>query len=93
MLRFAITGLFVGGALFAISSTGIAQMSQVDSKEHEGRRICRSTQETGKLASRRRVCLTRAEWDRAAEEHRKNGQAWVTASDACRDRANGGGLC
>ena len=93
MLRAIATGSLVTISLMALSTTGTAQSSPTSSSEQEDRRICRSIQETGKLASRRRVCLTRAEWDRAAEEQRRVGQAWVTASDSCADRAEGGFLC
>ena len=82
MMRAMVAVATVAGSLVAMGATGVAQMSQASSREHEGRRICRSTQETGKLASRRRVCLTRAEWDRAAEEGRKSGQRWMETA-AC----------
>lgn len=93
MLRTAIAAFVVPVSLVALSATGVAQMSQTTSKEHEGRRICRYMDEIGKLAARRRVCMTKAEWDRTAEEQRRVGQAWVTAVDSCADRANGGSLC
>lgn len=82
MLRILIAAATVAGSLVTMSATGVAQMSQASSREHEGRRICRSTQVTGKLAARRRVCLTKAEWDRAAEEGRKSGQRWMESA-AC----------
>ena len=90
MLRAIISGSVVAFSLLALGATGVAQASEDPSSEPEGRRICRSVQETGKLASRRRVCLTRAEWDRAAEEHRKTGQSWITATDSCAARGEGG---
>ena len=90
MLRVMVAAAMVAGSLVAMSATGVAQMSQASSKEHEGRRICRSTQVTGKLAARRRVCLTKAGWDRAAEEQRKVGQQWITATDSCGNRGEGG---
>lgn len=93
MLRAIVAVVAVPAALIALSASGIAQMSQTTSPEHEGRRICRYMDEPGKLAGRRRVCMTKAEWDRTAEEQRRVGQAWVTATDSCRDRANGGALC
>jgi len=89
-MRVLIATATVAGSLVAMNAAGFAQMSQASSKEHEGRRICRTSQETGKLASRRRVCLTQAEWDRAAEEGRRSGQEWVDTLDSCRNRANGG---
>lgn len=93
MIRALIAAVTVPASLVALTASGLAQMTQRDAPESQGRRICRSMDETGKLAARRRVCMTKAEWDRAAEEQRKVGQAWVTATDSCSDRANGGAMC
>jgi hypothetical protein len=93
MLKAFVAAVAVPASLVALTASGLAQMTQRDAPESEGRRICRSMEETGKLAARRRVCLTKAEWDRTAEEQRKVAQAWVTATDSCADRANGGAQC
>lgn len=96
MLRTAmatLAALAFAVPLITLSETRAAQVSQAISNERGDRRICRSMEETGKLAARRRVCMTKAEWDRVAEEQRRVVQTWVTAIDSCRDRANGGSQC
>lgn len=90
-MRFVVAASIVAGSLFAMNAAGIAQMTQAGASESQGRRICRYVDETGKLAARRRVCMTRAEWERTAEEQRKNGQMMVNAADSCARRADGGG--
>jgi hypothetical protein len=93
MRRLIIAALFVSGSAVAVSESGIAQMTQSGSPEAQGRRICRYLDVTGKIAARRRVCMTKAEWDRTAEEQRKVGQVFVQQFDSCADRANGGAMC
>ena len=80
----------VAGSVFALHAAGVAQMTQADSGESQGRRICRYMDETGKLAARRRVCMTKAEWDRTAEEQRRSGQQIISSMDSCGARADGG---
>jgi hypothetical protein len=93
MRRLILAALVVSGSLIVLSEGGVAQMTQSGAPEAQGRRICRYMDVTGKMAARRRVCMTKAEWDRTAEEQRKVGQIFVQQVDACRDRANGGALC
>ena len=83
MLKAAIAIVAVPASLIALTVSGVAQIDAPDG----------DSDENGKLAARRRVCLTKMEWDRVAEEQRRVGQAWITATDSCRDRANGGSLC
>lgn len=90
MRRLIIAALLVTGSLVTLSEGGIAQMTQGGAPEAQGRRICRYMDETGKIAARRRVCMTKAEWDRTAEEQRKVGQVFVQQVDSCQNRANGG---
>lgn len=90
MRKLLLSGAVVAVSVVALSETGVAQMTQSGAREAEGRRICRYTDVTGKIAARRRVCMTKAEWDRTAEEQRKVGQAWVQAVDSCGNRGNGG---
>lgn len=85
-----LAALIVTGSTVVLTETGVAQMTQTSSREAQGRRICRYTDVTGKLSMRRRVCLTKAEWDRAHEEQRKVGQEFVETLDSCRNRGNGG---
>ena len=91
MRKLIFSAVLVVGSLTALSQAGVAQMTQKDSREADERRICRNTQVTGKLAASRRVCLTKAEWDRAHEEQRKVAQRAVHALDSCSARAEGGG--
>jgi hypothetical protein len=93
MRRLILAALAVSSSLLVLSEGGVAQMTQSGAPEAQGRRICRYMDVTGKMAARRRVCMTKAEWDRTAEEQRKVGQIFVQQVDACRDRANGGAMC
>lgn len=91
MRKLVLTALTVAGSVALLSETGIAQMTRTDSPEAEGRRICRYMDVTGKIAARRRVCMTKAEWDRAHEEQRRVGQEFVENLDSCQRRAETGG--
>ncbi len=91
-MRLFAAASIVAGSVFALHAAGAAQMTQSDSRESEGRRICRYMDESGRLAARRRVCMTKAEWDRTAEEQRKSGQRMVDAMDSCSARAEGGSI-
>jgi hypothetical protein len=93
MRRLILAALVVSGSLIVLSEGGVAQMTQSGAPEAQGRRICRYMDVTGKMAARRRVCMTKAEWDRTAEEQRKVGQIFVQQVDSCADRANGGAMC
>ena len=91
MLRkIILAALLATGSTVVLTRTGVAQMTQANSGESKERRICRYTDVTGKLSLRRRVCLTKAEWDRAHEEQRRVGQEFVETLDSCRNRAEGG---
>jgi hypothetical protein len=90
MLRkLLLAALVVSGSTVMLAETGIAQMTQTNSREAQGRRICRYTDVTGKISLRRRVCMTKAEWDRTAEEQRKVGQEFVETLDSCATRGSG----
>jgi hypothetical protein len=90
MRKLLLSAAIVATSIVALTESGVAQMTQSGAREAEGRRICRYTDVTGKIAARRRVCMTRAEWDRAAEEQRKVGQTFVSTLDSCGNRGNGG---
>ena len=90
MIRTAFAFLLVPLSLVALAPAGGAGPAPSDKKADPNKRICRSMDVTGKLAARRRVCMTRAEWERNAEEGRKAGQRFIDASDACRGRGEGG---
>jgi hypothetical protein len=76
-------------ALVAVAALAETATPPVNPAEKE-RRICRRIENPGTLAGSRRVCLTRAEWERSAEEHRRRGEEWVRSLDACNQRAEGG---
>lgn len=44
--------------------------------------ICRRIQDSGSLARRTRQCLTRAQWDRLAEDSRQTGSTAATGSQS-----------
>lgn len=90
-MRYFVAATIVAGSLAALSSSGFAQMTQSGAREAEGRRICRYVDETGRLAARRRVCMTRGEWERVAEEQTKTSRSLLNAVDSCARRADGGG--
>lgn len=54
------------------------------------RRICRSLSEPGRLAGSRRVCMSRANWERMADNARQQGEQMTDGMDSCRLRAEGG---
>ena len=91
-MRFVFAAAIVAGSLFTLNAESLAQMTQSNAPESQGRRICRYMDESGRLAARRRVCMTKAEWDRTAEEQRKSGQMMVDAVDSCSARAEGGSI-
>ncbi len=90
MRKLILSAAIVAASIVALSEAGVAQMTQSGAREAEGRRICRYTDVTGKIAARRRVCLTKAEWDRAHEEQRRVGQEAIETLDSCRNRGEGG---
>ncbi|MGE0179620.1 MAG: hypothetical protein AB7O91_07360 [Sphingomonas sp.] len=90
MFRAIAAVALVPASLVVLTASGLAQMTQRDAPESEGRRICRIQGETGKLAARRRVCLTKAEWDRTAEEQRKTSRYILDTLDSCQNRAENG---
>ena len=86
-----LTALVVPLALVASAAAGMAETATPSGKsEDQPRRICRVVDSSGSLAGRRRVCLTREDWDRSAEEHRRRGEDWVRGQDSCNQRAEGG---
>jgi hypothetical protein len=86
MKRQILAAGLVAAAPLALHEAGSAQMTQRDAREAEGRRICQTHQVTGKLAARRRICLTKAEWDRVAEEQRSSlSRNWLGGGSSCRN--------
>ena len=54
--------------------------SDTKAEQPKERRICRRTTESGSLAKVRRQCLTRAQWDRLAQDQRNNSPAMTAFS-------------
>lgn len=52
-----------------------AAKSRTQAKDDPNRLICRRMEDTGRLAGGRRVCLTRADWDRLAERSRNDSMS------------------
>lgn len=90
MWRALVAGIVVPLSLIALDAASLAQMTQKDAPESKGRRICRTQGETGWIAARRRTCLTKAEWERVAEEQRRGSRYILDAIDSCANRAEGG---
>lgn len=81
-LVLAGSGLAVFLATAAIAS---AQQSSGRSGQNANERdpnevICRRMRDTSSLARRTRQCLTRAQWDRLAEQQRANSPAMTAMS-------------
>lgn len=71
----ALVGLFVlCSAGVAAGQSGGTSSQQATTRSGEPL-VCRRIQETGSLGRGRRVCYTRAEWDRIAQMQRENGPA------------------
>lgn len=77
----ALVGLFVlGSAGVAFSQSNGASGQQAGSTKNGDALICRRIQETGSLGRGRRVCHTRAEWDRLAQAQRENSPGMTAFS-------------
>lgn len=76
----ALIGLFVlGSAGVALGQSGGTSGQQATTKSGEPL-VCRRIQETGSLGRGRRVCYTRAEWDRIAQAQRENSPGMTAMS-------------
>ena len=75
--------LAAGFALVVASGAALAAQqpaapTEPAAKQTEERPICRRVQESGSLARVRRVCYTRAQWDRLAEQQRSNSPSMTS---------------
>ena len=72
-IKLAATG--AGALLLAAAAfvAGPASASETPKPKKE-RLICKSIQDTGSVARRKRQCFTKQEWDRIAEAARARGQ-------------------
>lgn len=73
------------GLAFVVASSALAAQQPTSStepaaKQAEERPICRRVQESGSLARVRRICYTRAQWDRLAEQQRGNSPGMTSMS-------------
>jgi hypothetical protein len=85
MYRHAI---FTAAALLSAVTTlyaAPAPNSTAKSADPRDQMVCRRFVRTGSLADSYRVCKTRRDWDREAENVRA-----LSSSDSCRSEANGG---
>lgn len=76
--------------LFAAAVQAQTSPAPGDNATQAERRICRAMARPGSLAGSRRVCMTRAEWDRAAETARRESEEMVAGRDSCDLRGQGG---
>jgi hypothetical protein len=67
----ALIGIGVAGVATAQSGTSSGQQAAAGKSGEQV--ICRRIQDSGSLARRTRQCLTRAQWDRLAEDSRQTG--------------------
>lgn len=81
MIGSALVGLFVlGSAGVAVGQNNGTNGQQAGSTKNGDPMICRRVQETGSLGRGRRVCHTRAEWDRLAQSQRENSPGMTAFS-------------
>ena len=62
--------------------------TSANSQDSRDRIVCRRFLRTGSLVDSYRTCKTNREWQREHENLQR-----LSATDSCRDRANGGSLC
>ena len=72
--------IFLATAAVASAQQSSGQTAQNPSDRDPNEVICRRMQESGSLARRTRRCLTRAQWDRLAEQNRANSPAMTAMS-------------
>ena len=72
--------IFLATAAVASAQQSSGQAAQNASERDPNEVICRRMQESGSLARRTRRCLTRAQWDRLAEQNRANSPAMSAMS-------------
>ena len=72
LLTAAGLSLLASPAVVTAAAEEPATAAKSQPKDDPNRLICRRIEESGSLARRRRVCYTRAEWDRIAELQRNN---------------------
>jgi len=87
MYRYAIfTAAALLSAVTTVYAEPTASTSTAKSADSRDQIVCRRFVRTGSLVDGYRVCKTRREWDRDAENLRATG----AGTDSCNARANGG---
>lgn len=91
-LRFMLAGaavLVVSAPVMAVDKNqGQKDQSQDAPKE---KKICRNETVTGSLVAQRRICMTQAEWDKLAEETKRDVEDIQRNSNAIPHAAGGNG--
>jgi hypothetical protein len=87
MVRYAIfTAMALLSAVTTVYAGPPASTATAKAVDPRDQIVCRRFARTGSLADTTRVCKTRREWDRDAENIRAPG----AGVDSCNARANGG---
>jgi predicted secreted protein len=74
-VRFLLTaGLAIGLASAAFA----ADDTNADATPVKEKKICRTETVTGSLVTKRRICLTKAEWDKLAEQTKQEMDKFVS---------------
>jgi len=86
----APTSAFLACLIMAAAPTYAAPTggASANSQVNRDRIVCRRFVRTGSLVDGYRTCKTNREWQREHENLQR-----LSATDSCRDRANGGSLC
>ncbi len=72
--------IFLATAAIASAQQSSGQSGQAATKSDQNEVVCRRIQDSSSLARRTRRCLTRAQWDRLAEQQRANSPAMTAMS-------------
>lgn len=72
--------MLLTAVLLTLASPVQAQANTTATKPDSGEKlVCKRVQEIGKLASRKRVCLTPAEWDQVSRQGQELGRSMQPA--------------
>lgn len=72
--------MILAAMLITLASPAQAQTKAPAEKQEAGDKlVCKRIQEIGKLASRKRVCLTPAEWEQVARQGQELGRSMQPA--------------
>jgi hypothetical protein len=78
----------------ALTVSLAAPVLAADDKEGEApkeKKVCRTERVTGSLVNQRRICMTKSEWDRLAQETRHDIEDIQRHSNAIPHQAGGNG--